>query len=282
MDNPVFKITADQEKQILSLPFLSTTIYSDLDVRKTLEYMVKRYIISIQEKIDISESTLVDCGSGFGWLAFAFILSGGKSVTLCEIDEDRLEDAKSIARILGIDEQCTFVRCAMQDLEFKENEFDIFASIETLEHVGEANIDKCLRIIERVTKSMIILTTPNKLFPLVLHDNKIPFSHWIPSRHRKYYTSLFGLNETTPNDFVSPIRLNVLKKKFHPVSSTLTFKSYEDWKSSYPFYSPYNSGNRWKEKPPIILKGLYRLLSLFFGKNSYVLAPNLCRIWMRK
>jgi len=278
----MIQISTDQSKEIISLPFLSSTDYSNLDVEKTLEYMVKRYINPLKEKIDIAKSSFVDCGSGFGWLAFAYLLSGGKSATLCEIDSIRLKEAKNIAGILGLEKKCTFIDSAMQDLKFYENEFDIFASVETLEHVGENNIDKCLNVMARATNSIIILTTPNKFFPLVIHDNKIPFSHWVPSQFRNRYTSLFGLNEKHPNDFVSPLRLKIFKNKFRPSSVTLTFASYRDWKSSYPFCSPYNSGNRWKEKPPLVLKLLYWTLSIAFGRHCHLFAPNLCRMWIRK
>tara|TARA_R110000868_G_scaffold259361_9_gene517449 strand:+ start:54228 stop:55064 length:837 start_codon:yes stop_codon:yes gene_type:complete len=278
----MINLTSDQVQEISELPFLRNTEYYNLDFQKTLEYIIKRYIQPLNEHLDLSTSTLVDCGAGFGWLAFGFLLSGGKHATLCDIDEPRLKDAERIAEILNIKDKCDFIAAPMQELPFHENQFDIFVSVETLEHVGDPHIDACIELISKSTDKLVILTTPNKFFPLVLHDNKIPMSHWIPSSKRSLYTNLFGVKGKPENDFVSPLRLKPLRQKFAPVSTTLTFKSYKDWKSSYPFYSPYNYSNRWKDKAPFFLRCVYFSLAKIFGKNSYYFSPNLCRIWLKK
>lgn len=275
-------LTEEQNIKIASITDLKDSLYADLDIEKTLQYIFKRYIEPIKDYISIEDSTLADCGSGYGWLAFGFLLSGGKHATLCDIDVPRLQAAEKIAEILGVRKQCQFVPGPMESLSFDENKFDIFASIETLEHVGDSNIDKCIDLITRSTRSIVVLTTPNKLFPIVTHDNKVPMSHWIPPKYRGVYTRLFGVDEQYLNDFVGPWRLQGLRKKFRPVSTTLTFSSYEKWKNSYPFYSPYNSSDRWKEQPPFILKMLYWLLDNLFSTKSYLFAPNLCRVWIRK
>ncbi|MFV1882890.1 MAG: class I SAM-dependent methyltransferase [Balneola sp.] len=282
MADQLISLTSKQIRQIAKLEYLRETEYYNLDFEKTLQYIVKRYIEPISEYLNIEESTLVDCGAGFGWLAFGYLLSGGKSATLCDIDVPRLKAAEEISEILGIRDKCSFIAGPMENLTFQENEFDIFASVETLEHVGKKNIDTCINLISNTAKKMVVLTTPNKLFPLVLHDNKVPFSHWIPKKYRKFYTGLFGVKNKPLNDFVSPFRLNPIRKKFKPVSKTLTFNSYPNWKNSYPFYSPYNYSNRWKESPPILLSILYYVLSKLFRTKSYYLFPNLCRIWLRK
>ncbi len=275
-------LTEEQNIEIASIPYLKDSPYSNLDFEKTLQYIVKRYIVPIEDYISIKESTLADCGCGYGWLAFGFLLSGGKNATLCDIDVPRLQAAEKIAEVLGIRERCYFVPGPMESLSFDENKFDIFACIETLEHVGDSNIDRCIDLITRSTKTIVLLTTPNKLFPLVIHDNKVPMSHWIPPRYRTIYTRLFGVHEQPLNEFVGPWRLRSLRKKFRPVSTTLTFSSYKKWKNSYPFYSPYNYSGRWKERPSFILKILYLSLEKLFGTKSYLFAPNLCRVWIRK
>lgn len=278
----MIKLTDIQTEQIAELKYFKQTAYHNLDIEKTLHYIVKRYVIPISEHIVIKESTLVDCGAGFGWLAFGYLLSGGKSATLCDIDIPRLQAAEKISEILGIRDKCNFISGPMEKLSFKENEFDIFVSIETLEHVGEKNIDACISLISNTAKKMVIITTPNKLFPLVLHDNKVPFSHWVPKKYRELYTGLFGVKNKSLNDFVSPFRLGAIRRKFKPISKTLTFSSYSSWRKSYPFYSPYNYSGRWKESPPLLLSILYYLLSKLFGTKSYYFFPNLCRIWFRK
>ena len=179
---------------------------------------------------------------------------------------------------------CDFIAAPMQELEFKKNQFNIFACVETLEHLGNKNIDACINLIAHSTKHLIVLTAPNKLFPLVVHDNKIPLSHWLPSNRRNLYTLLFNVKELSPNDFIGPWRLKVISKDFQPVSKVLTFSSFKNWRASYPFYSPYsyNVSNRWKQTPPLILSVLYYTLEKLLGVYSYLLSPNLCRIWIRR
>lgn len=278
----MIKLTQDQKDLITSLSFLSNTAYKDIDIEKTLVYMTKRYIQPLKQRIDISKSSFADCGAGFGWLSFAYLLNGGKHATLCEIDTVRLKEAEQIADILKLKDKCTFLYAPMQELQFSEDQFDIFASIETLEHVGKENFESCISIMSKAAKKVIILTTPNRLFPLVFHDNKIPFSHWFPKNIRKYYVNFFGVKDNYPNDFVFPWELKPIKTKFIPFSITLTFESYEQWVESYPFYSPYNYGNRWKEEAPLFLRVVYKSLAIFFGRYSYYLSPNLCRLWIRK
>ena len=69
---------------------------------------------------------------------------------------------------------------------FKDNSFDIVHSSATIEHVGNENnqnefIKECLRI----SKKTVIITTPNRYFPIDFHT-KIPFIHFLPKKiHRK-------------------------------------------------------------------------------------------------
>lgn len=279
----MIQLSNNQLREIRNISYLKETQYRDLDINATLNYMVKRYIDPMKNHIDIRQSSLVDAGAGFGWLSFAFLLEGGEQATLSDIEEPRLKVAEEFAKILGVYDKCDFIYCPLQELELEENCCNIFVSIETLEHVGEHNIDKCIEIITKAAKDLVILTTPNKFFPMNIHDNKIPLSHLIPTSYRHYYTALFGLKkEDHPNEFVSPLRLKPLRDKFKPASVILTFDSYESWISSYPFYSPYGHSGRYKNRPPVYLKIIYKLLSIIFKRHTYLLSPNLCRIWTAK
>ena len=100
------KLTEKQSRQIVATSYLKKSEYYNLELEKTLNYIVKRYIHPIQNylKYNIKDSTLVDCGAGFGWLSFGYLMCGGKHATLCDIDEPRLKNAKQIAKILGIED----------------------------------------------------------------------------------------------------------------------------------------------------------------------------------
>jgi SAM-dependent methyltransferase len=72
-------------------------------------------------------------------------------------------------------------------LPFADGEFDIVFSNAVIEHVGGRDrqrrlVSEALRVGRRV-----VLTTPNRLFPLEVHT-RLPLVHWLPDRlsHRVY------------------------------------------------------------------------------------------------
>jgi len=126
--------------------------------------MRKRYVDPIKAFLDITDLTLVDCGAGYGWLSLSYLMNGGGRAILCDMDCKRLDAARQIAVILDLDERCEFICSPMQDIKLPDQSVDIFVSVETLEHVGDKNIDVCIRLMASVTRRLIVLTTPNKLF----------------------------------------------------------------------------------------------------------------------
>ncbi|MGD9048956.1 MAG: class I SAM-dependent methyltransferase [Anaerolineae bacterium] len=269
-------------KAIRNVPYYRESMYSDLDIAQTIEYMRKRFVAPMQNQTDISALGLVDCAAGFGWLSFSYLFSGGRRAILCDIDHERLEAAREIARILELDQRCEFICSPMNKLDFDPQSVGIFASIETLEHVGNQNIDECIQVMASATKRLIVLTTPNKLFPVIRHDTKIPFAHWLPKDLRRRYVRLFGKQDRAGNDFVSPLRLQPLRAQFQPVSTVLTFPSVAAWEASYPYHSPYGTKDRLRARPPVWLKAWYMLLATVLREQAYLLSPNLCSIWARK
>ena len=173
-------INKSQEHKIKELLTKNNSIYANLEINNTLEHFVKRYINPLQSSIDIKKANAIDCGCGYGWFSFAYILSGGKHITMVEPDENRLAIAKDIASILEINS-------SIENLNYNENTFDIFVSIETLEHIGKSSIKKSLEKIKFLTSNIILLTTPNKFFPIIAHDTRIPFLHWLPIKYRSMF-----------------------------------------------------------------------------------------------
>ena len=208
-------LTDSQKNDIKRILIEHKSIYFNLDINKTLEYFIKRYILSLKKNINISNARAIDCGCGYGWFGFAYLFAGGKHITLVEPDQKRLEVARQIAYILNFNESSiSFVNSSIEKLNFNENKFDIFVSIETLEHIGKENIIKSLEKINLLTSKVILLTTPNKLFPVIAHDTRIPLLHWFPIKYRKIITKYLGKENSEHNDFVSPFDLKVFNKKF--------------------------------------------------------------------
>lgn len=275
-------INEDIQRQLADVPeFKNNTDYNDLEIGPTLNYMNKLYITPITNHIDIAGARLCDCGAGFGWLAFAFLLRGGKEAVIVEPNAKKLLAARQFADILGVSDRCEFRSQFLEQIDLPDKSVDIFASIETLEHVGKRNIVPALQNIMRLTRRIIVLTTPNQLSPFVSHDARLPISHWLPYKWRPSFVRLFGKTTTSFCHFAGPWHLGLLKTQFRPSSRVLTYGSYKDWRDHYPVFSPYGGG-KWKEKPPLIMSIYMKLISAFFGRNSYWVCPNLGSVWVHR
>ncbi|MFC3053419.1 class I SAM-dependent methyltransferase [Kordiimonas pumila] len=276
----MIRLTEDQIQAI------STTIsynadYGDLSPELVLQYMVATYITPLNQHCDIHSVGLGDCGSGFGWLAFAYLLSGGKSAFLAEPDIKKLEASKKIAEILGVESRCVFSSEKLQDISLPNKSIDVFVSVETLEHVGKANIRPAVENIIRLTKQVIVLTAPNQLFPMVSHDAYVPFSHWLPLAWRHSFCRFLGIQHHEFHHFPFPWHLKPLHRFFAPRSRVLVFGSYRHWLNRYPIYSPYNGGVE-KIRPPKLVALYMRIVSIILGRYSFIASPNLASIWIAK
>ncbi len=260
-------------------------IYRDLDVELTLDYMRRRFVAPISRHIDIANSTLLDSAAGFGWLAFAYVLAGGKRATLVEPNERRLEAARAIAQRLGIERRCNFITARIQDLDLENDSVDIFTSVETLEHVGRENIATCVSNIARIARQAVMLTTPNFLFPVVAHDTELPLAHWMPTRLRRRYATAKGrASFDHGNQFPLPWDLAPLLAKFRPSSRYQTFATRQEYDRFYPHYMPYgpSEAKRYRTSPRRGQRPLHIALSAVLGRYSFALAPNLASTWLRR
>lgn len=260
-------------------------IYRDLDVELTLDYMRRRFVVPLSRHVEIETASLVDCASGFGWLAFAYLLAGGKHAVLVELDGRRLDAARAIARHLGVERRCSFVAERLQDIAIADDGVDIFASIETLEHVGRDNVKASLRNMAQIARQAVVLTTPNFLFPVVAHDTELPLAHWLPPALRRRYAKAAGRAALDRgNHFLVPWDLAPLTAKFRPVSLYQTFGSRDEYDRFYPHYMPYGPKQvrRWRAAPRSGQRLMQTALANLLGPWSFALSPNLASIWLRR
>ncbi len=275
-----FEICDDQQTAIAAVKGLQgNSHHNNLSISDTLNYMATMYVAPLRAHTCIEGTVLCDCAAGFGWLAFAFLLSGGGRAILVEPHPGKLEAAREVAAILGVDDRCEFRADLLQTLDLPDKSVDIFASVETLEHVGRDHINAAVANIARITRQAVVLTAPNQLSPLVSHDARVPFSHWLPLKWRRGFCRLFGVEHDEFNHFPSPWHLRPLGQDFQPRARTLVFDSYHAWRAHYPVYSPYGGGV-WKEAPPKWLSLYLRLTSALFGRYAFWVSPNLANIWI--
>jgi len=278
-------LTDSQITAIHDVPYLRNSMYRGLEIEGTLDYMRRRFVKPIAERIDVYSATLADCACGFGWLSFAFLLSGGRKAVLIDPDELRLEAAQQIARILNLDDRCEFMCTVLEKADLAENSIDIFATIETLEHVNPKDIASCISVIKTAARSIVVLTTPNKLFPIVSHDTRLPLAHWLPPLLRKKYARLFRREHLDyGNNFLSAIDLAPLSKKFRPDSAYQTFSTSAEFEAFYPHYLPYghNASARTRQRPGKLQRMFVKTAGAVLGTWSFVISPNLVSIWVRR
>lgn len=278
-------ISPPHARQIRALGHLAEGNYPNLDIDGTIDFMTRRYVTPMAQRYDLSEVTLADGAAGYGWLSIAFLLRGGREAILIDPDRERLESAAEICHILGIANRCRFINRTLQDTGLESDSVDIFASIETLEHVGRPNIRNCLSEIARITKSLVVLTTPNRLFPVVAHDTKLPFAHWLPRPLRRLYARPFGrLPMEKGNRFLAPWDLQPLTQKFEPDSRIATFRTLDELKRFYPHYLPYGSdpAHRLRQRPNPLLWRYQTVIAALLSTRSYWLSPNLASVWIRR
>jgi hypothetical protein len=274
-------ISKEQINMLLEIPELwEMATVRPLD--QVIEYYDKFFITPMKNYVDIDEAVLCDCSAGLGWLSFAFLLRGGKAAVLVEPDKVKIHIAREIGDILGVADKCTFLDCYMQDIPLADNSVDIFASIETLEHVGAVNIDKCIRKMNSLTRTLVIVTAPNRLFPIDSHDTRLPFAHWLPRTLRRAYCSAFGKRiDLRLNHYPGPWNVLANLKNFRPISKALVFEDISAWRRAYPLLIPYQNGG-YRSRPPRSQEIVLSLLSAVLGRYSFVATWNLSSMWMAK
>ena len=283
--NNSYEFEPELISRIRALNHFKSSPYHDLDIPGTLDFFYGRYILPLKKVCDINTSLVVDCGAGYGWFSIAYILAGGKAAIAVDVDSDRLSAANKIAELISVEKQIEFICSPIHQLPLSIDSADLFVSIETLEHVGRENIRPSLQKIKETTSKAIIITSPNKFFPVIAHDTRLPFAHWVSANIRKQYAQMFGREGMNDNNqFLSPFDLNILMDKFKPVSSCLTFLSFKEYMGQYPYYLPYGATemSRMQYKPSLLKSNFYKIVSAILGNYSYWVMPNLAHLFLRR
>ena len=93
-------------------------------------------------------------------------------------------------------------------MDFEENEFEIVFSSATIEHVGSFQEQlKFISECKRVASKFVIITTPNRYYPIDFHT-KLPFLHMFPKKIHRAALKFFG-----DNFFSQEKNLNLLSKR---------------------------------------------------------------------
>lgn len=165
---------------------------------------------------------VADVGTGYGWLAIALAQRTSAHVIAVDSDTARMQAARQIATILGVEQRIEWRVGALPNLPMAAQEADVTFCVEVIEHVGDD--PAIVADLGRVTQDLLVITTPNLLFPCIRHDTQLPFCHWLPMALRDRYAALFGrLHLQHGNRFWSPGMLRASLPEFRRISGLLQF-----------------------------------------------------------
>lgn len=225
---------------------------------------------------------ILEIGTSFGRNLWALSQVPGAQVSGCDLEPAGLQ--RSLERVKK--NNLTNVHLVAQTEEdrvpYPDAAFDIVVLWQVMEHIPNPAIKKAI-IAEacRVVRSggIVILETPNQLFPIDHHDTDLPFVHWIftprqrekliqKTRHASWPASIYMtigfLNRT----------LKKIPRKVHQESVVYFQKSYGD------IFKHWGGTRQWAKKIFFVLYyPLYLVIRLFGGPGD-LLCPSL-RIVLR-
>lgn len=275
-------ITPDQVARIRAVPHFAGNGYRDLDVARTLEFYKKRYVDQLAKVRAVDASTVIaDIGAGYGWLAMALALLTPARVIAIEMDAERLAAGREIASILGVADRIEWRAEPLGGIGLPDRSIDVVYCIEVLEHVRASRA--ALADLARLSRDALIVTTPNKWFPVIAHDTRLPFCHMLPLPARKVYARAMKRTDCeNDNIFLSPVMLRRALAGYRPVSGFLHYASLDDYLATYPFYLPYLGAGGGEQRRVGRAKLAWYRLAARLGRNSAFVMPNLAGVYRLK
>jgi SAM-dependent methyltransferase len=272
-------ISDEQQKAILRVPHFGQSHYASWDLNDNLDFYMFHFVEPyLARPEDAGIRVVADVGAGYGWLAIAFALRTRLRIVAIDVNAPRLVAAERIARILGVADRIDWRVGAAGSLPLGEQEADLTYCIEVVEHTGKD--PGVIRDLGRVTRGALVITSPNRLFPVIGHDTCLPFCHWLPLPMRDLYASLFGRKKYQDgNLFWSPGELAAILADFERISSFFQFADYNEYARAARALAAEQRAPRSRSKAA--RDRYYRLASLA-GRSAVYILPNLASTFRRR
>lgn len=225
-------------------------------------------LVPVIKRYGVKNPHILEPGCGYGRNVVAMSSIEGSFVEGCDIEQGELEKAKKRAQENGR----TNVKFTHQSegnrFPYEDNQFDVVASWQVLEHILDKQVKKdFLTEATRVVKGggIIVIETPNQLFPFDYHDNNLPFLHWFGLTKLRYkLTRLIRDEDFPPSQYINIYSLKkILKKSPHVKGVEQLTKIY--FEESYSDIFKHMGGTRLKFKKLFftLYFPFYLLLRLF-------------------
>lgn len=246
--------------------------YRHLDLNELIDSYVHHFVEPLL-RLRARPERVADIGAGYGWLAFAFALRTDAQVVAVEVNSARLQAARQIAAILGLFDRMEWIVGSIAGIPLPDQSVDASYCVEVIEHTGTD--PAFVRELARITKDVLVITTPNKLFPVIGHDTELPFCHWLPLPLRNVYARLFGRRRRQHNNlFWTPGALFKALPEFRRCSAFLQFED-------YAYYTQVRAHLGGRPGLTGRCKAAYFSLAALFGRQAVYLMPNLASTFRR-
>lgn len=266
-------VTDQQALSVTLVPHFRTSEYRKFDIRDIISSYVYQYVEPLRE-LGVLPRSIADIGSGYGWLAIAFALTTEAKIFAVEYDQERLAAARCIAGILGVEDRIEWTVGSIADLPFQERSMDAVYCIEVIEHTGVEQA--FVKELVRIANDVLVISTPNQLFPVINHDTALPFCHWLPLSKRDAYANLFGRGPwQSGNLFWTPSRLFSGLGDFTRVSKFLHFSSHQAYRDAQSQVR-LGPGGRMRK-----LMNMYFAAISHLGARAVYFMPNLASTFRR-
>jgi SAM-dependent methyltransferase len=265
-------ISAAQAEEIAAVDHFRSSEYRSQDLDNLLDSYVQNFVEPLI-RLSGSPHSVADIGAGYGWLAIAFALRTDAKVFAIEYDSARLAAARKIADILGVAHRMEWLVGSIADIPLPDRSVDAVYCVEVIEHTGVER--GFVRELARITRDVLVITTPNKVFPIIAHDTMLPFCHWLPLPVRNVYASVFGRRSLQHNNlFWSPSTLLGAVQGFSRVSRFFQFGSHQEYRLAQRALAPRTGLAR-------SCLALYFALVSKLGVCSIFFLPNLASTFRR-
>ncbi len=274
-------IDETQARAIRNVPHFARGRYRNIDLNGTIDFYLRRYVKSLGAFLELgADDVVADIGAGYGWLSIAFALGTEAQVIAVDRDEPRLEAARRIGDILGVEDRIDWRPGSLGRLPLGDREARVVYCIEVIEHIGRSR--PAVRDLGRVTGEALVITTPNLYFPVIAHDTGLPFCHGLPRPLRAHYAKLFGrTNCENDNLFWSPRSLLSELPEFEVASHFQHFASRQDYVATFPIYVPYVGGGL-RRGDGRLKSTYYRAAALLHHHSIYVMPSLACTLRRRR
>lgn len=265
-------VSPAQAAAIAQVDHFRNSGYRKLDLNELIDSYVHNFVEPLL-RLQARPSRVADIGAGYGWLAFAFALRTDARVVVMEVDGARLRAAQHIAAILGVSERMEWITASISAIPLPDQSVDAAYCVEVIEHTGTD--PAFVAELGRITSDVLVITSPNKLFPVIGHDTELPFCHWLPLPLRDVYARACGRSRQQHNNlFWTPQRLFRALPAFRRASAFLQFEDYACYRQERR-----RLGGRagWTGRS----KAVYFALAACLGRNAVYLMPNLATTFRR-